>query len=287
VTDGGENLLWSERRGGSLPLTHQGFATLLVAAFEECKAKGLFREVLRLGQGPLGFFRDEDEVADAFFSMKLGDPWPRASMRHAELLTFVDDDQIFDLIELVHREVVSRPPWGENPLARGPAQAWFRERINPILARRDPPMELTAAGHIVERGPDAFHDLVAEPLPVDVPAALRDPFASAVEQFRRRGATEHHKRSALTQLVGVLEPLRRQVREHLSSGDESDLFQIANRFWLRHHRRDQKRDYDADTWLDWMFYVYLATGRALLRVLDREMLEQLVNENYNPDEPPI
>jgi hypothetical protein len=58
--------------------------------------------------------------------------------------------------------------------------------------------------------------------------------------------------------------------------NESALFNIANGFWIRHNNRNQKRVYDEDTWLDWMFYVYVATARALLAVIDRQKLAESV-----------
>ena len=67
-----EQPLWSERRGGTLTLTSEGFATLLVDAFEDLFRQGLFHEVL--GLDPERYFTSSD-TARAFFSMKLGDPW--------------------------------------------------------------------------------------------------------------------------------------------------------------------------------------------------------------------
>ena len=41
-------------------------------------------------------------------------------------------------------------------------------------------------------------------------------------------------------------------------GDEGALFQIANRFAIRHQNADQQSNY-ADAYLDWIFWWYLAT----------------------------
>ena len=88
---------------------------------------------------------------------------------------------------------------------------------------------------------------------------------------RRRGATDQDKRAALKQLVGVVEPLRDDIGTHLLPADENALFQIANRFAIRHTSREQLRDLDGEIWLDWMFSpFYLATARALTAVLSRE-----------------
>lgn len=120
-----------------------------------------------------------------------------------------------------------------------------------------------------------------------MPPPLRDPLDAAIEPYRRRGATEQEKRSALKHLADVLEPLRAQIDEYLLPADERALFQLANRFWLRHNDRQQQRAYDGSVWLDWMFYLYLATARALLAVLRREVLEELVYEDHDPEAPPF
>jgi hypothetical protein len=138
-------------------------------------------------------------------------------------------------------------------------------------------MEMTPTGQIVERGPDELHALLVDPVPEHTPAPLADPLQHAVDQYRRRGATEQDKRSALKQLADVLEPLRKDIAEHILPADEQALFHIANKFYLRHNDRAQKRNYDG-RWLDWTFYVYVATARTLLAGLGEEELRDRVYE---------
>ena len=56
------------------------------------------------------------------------------------------------------------------------------------------------------------------------------------------------------------------MRPRSISKDEDAIFQIANRFAIRHNNRQQIRGYDDEIWLPWMFYVYIATIRAILKV---------------------
>jgi len=85
-------------------------------------------------------------------------------------------------------------------------------------------------------------------------------------------------------LVDVLEFHRAEVKKHLSK-DESDLFNVANNFALRHHRQGQKDDYD-DAWLGWLFYLYLATVHLVLaRVHGVTSLAQPEVEVPKPDVP--
>ena len=53
----------------------------------------------------------------------------------------------------------------------------------------------------------------------------------------------------------------------LTAKDEADLFQLANNFGIRHHNADQKTLYDPAIWCSWMFYYYLATIHASVRLL--------------------
>ena len=52
------------------------------------------------------------------------------------------------------------------------------------------------------------------------------------------------------------------------SGDEGALFEIANRYSIRHQRADQRPDYD-DAYLDWIFWWYLATVDLVKQLLAR------------------
>jgi hypothetical protein len=148
--------------------------------------------------------------------------------------------------------------------------------INPDLALYEPPMEMLENGEIVEKAPDEFRELLDGPVAEDIPSPIRDPLRGAIAQYRRRDASQHDKRSALKHLADVLEPLKGEIDEHLLPADERALFQLANKFWIRHNDRLQQRTYDGDVWLDWMFYVYVATGRALLAVVDRQRLSEQV-----------
>ncbi|MCX5545193.1 hypothetical protein M3A49_38100 [Paraburkholderia sp. CNPSo 3076] len=67
----------------------------------------------------------------------------------------------------------------------------------------------------------------------------------------------------------MLEFIRNEAKAVLTSQDEADLFQLANNFGIRHHRKDQKTDYDSSIWLSWMFYYYLATIHACFRLIEK------------------
>ncbi|HEY2673084.1 MAG TPA: hypothetical protein VGJ07_22340, partial [Rugosimonospora sp.] len=91
-----------------------------------------------------------------------------------------------------------------------------------------------------------------------------------IHKFRRRGATPTDRRDAVRDLADVLEHMRPQVKVHLLPKDEGALFEIANRFWIRHNKPDQLSDYDRELWWAWLFYVYLASIALVVRLEERQ-----------------
>jgi hypothetical protein len=264
--------LYSDRTGQGRSLSTADFMTLMWEGIVGMRRGGFFDAAL----GAVNTFpADPGYLTEADFIRVLKVAGTRQHVEgpysNPPRMASRDVPLLFDLIEFLYAEATPEEK-----------QAEFRERLSPDLGLFVSPMEMSAGGLIVERGPDELHALVAEPVP-DVPLPLADPLRHAIEQYRRRGASSQDKRTAIKQLADVLEPLRRDVKEHLSSKDESDLFQIVNRFSIRHNMPDQKRDYDGDVWLDWMFYVYVATARALIAVIGREQLHERVTGELPKD----
>lgn len=272
--------LYSQRAGRPRRFTQDDFAALIWRSIRKLRQQGYFDEAV------LGYERpDGARVAprlsqdDFLRALKKSDIYPDLQRSReygwAPTSCVTDRDVLFDTIEYLHAEAVSRPT--ANGFSREEGRQALRESLNPDLALAEPPMELTPAGRVVDRAPDELKPLLEEPVPEEVPSALRDPLRAAIDQYRRRDATLQDKRSALKHLADVLEPLRDEIDEFLLPKDESALFQIANGFHIRHNSRTQARNYDTDVWLDWMFYVYVATARSLIAVLDRQTLAERVH----------
>jgi hypothetical protein len=195
---------------------------------------------------------------------------------------------LFDVIEALHA-AVARPRRRQESTngstfsdhARGPGQDLYRWRINEVLARHGERWRLAGdgpeRGRLVEITGDPRDDLVdrlvapaataqstdADPESLDVDRAS---VVHAVELFRARDATRETKRSAVVALARVLESRRDLLKAELLGRDEAALFQIANEFDIRHHRRGQHDDYTEDV-LDWIFWWYLATVELTNRLL--------------------
>lgn len=197
------------------------------------------------------------------------EPWPPQ-------LLFSTDDHLFTTIEAAYH-FVARPrrarwhqrgqEWDYSDFDTSAGQAVYRWRVNVLLERYGTSLRLDPIGVLVETTNDPRDELIQE-LAQAPTAPNRDSLRHAIGLFRHRGATREDKRSAVVSLVGILEEHRGLLDQNLLSKDEGALFEIANRFAIRHQRADQRPDYD-DAYLEWLFWWYLATVDLVNRLLKR------------------
>lgn len=88
----------------------------------------------------------------------------------------------------------------------------------------------------------------------------------AIALFRGRDVTAESRRSAIVTLAGILEERRTLIKEDIGRPDEGALFEIANRYDLRHRNANQRSNYD-EAFLDWIFWWYLATVELTNRLI--------------------
>lgn len=191
------------------------------------------------------------------------------------------DETFFGLIEAFH-DIVARPRfrtwhdysgcgWHYSEFALEPARQLYRWRVNRLLARSPVTLRLAGRGEDAGRlvaATDAARGALVTRLLMSEPTKL-DRVQHAVALFRRRGATVEDRRSACIALAGLLEERRDVVRANLGRKDESALFEVANNFAIRHQNAAQKSDYD-ESFLDWIFWWYLATVELTNRVIERD-----------------
>jgi hypothetical protein len=194
---------------------------------------------------------DPDERPDAsgVIERRLGIPdlWPQSPQAW-------DEDTFYGLIEVFH-DLVSRPRrrsfhsysscgWHHSEFHNGPARLLYRWKVNKLLREATIEYELAAEGEDLGRliavTDDARSELVHNALqdsPSDITAGVRH----AIALFRGRDASVESKRSAIFNLGRILEERRTLIKDQLGKS-EGALFDIANRFDLRHRRADQLRD---------------------------------------------
>jgi hypothetical protein len=196
-----------------------------------------------------------------------------------------DIDDLCDITEFIF-DHVSRPMSRERhryqscgmhyaDFRRGIAQKLYRWRVNVILSESIFDLTLNKHGRFEEVASDDLEPLVVGVhSDTDSGGSQHNELTHAVDQFRRRNASETEKRQAIVTLAGILEERRDLLKVELFKKDEGSLFDIANNFNLRHRDGKQKPNYDADLYFQWIFYWYVSTIRLTDKILERQAKDQ-------------
>lgn len=191
------------------------------------------------------------------------------------------EDDLFDVIEFLYDWVSVPVPqdsdyhswnqcgWHYSEFDKQSGREKLRQEINDILRDYGSGFELSPEGEILELPEQGLDHLIEADLPEYDPKNIESRVLAAIRKFRSRRSSIEDRRDAIRDLADVLEFLRPQLKEVLTRKDESDLFNIANSFGIRHHNEQQKTDYDQAIWYSWMFYYYLATIHASLRLISK------------------
>ena len=189
------------------------------------------------------------------------------------------EDDLFDVIEFLH-DYCSKGMEGYyhqyfdcgyhyEVFDNKEGQQYFREQLNPILKDYSNGFELSTKGEILQLAFSGLSYLFEADVPTTDTQNIVNKINNATLKFRRYKSTKDDRQNSIRELVDVLEYLRPKAKKFLNSKDESDLFNIANNFGIRHHNQQQKNKYDSAIWHSWMFYYYLATIHALLRIIKK------------------
>ena len=148
----------------------------------------------------------------------------------------------------------------------------LRWRVNEVLDDSELGVRLADAGEDVGRIVRTIGESTALVIETALEHQLPDDaelVAHAIATFRGRQRTPATLRNAIVDLAGVLEHHRHSIKSHLNRKDEAALFEIANKFDLRHRDANQRGDYDP-AFSEWLFQWYLATVTLLARLAERE-----------------
>lgn len=251
---------------------------LFLAVYCDFERKGYFQEAFGYQCVDAGDVPGTIGVdIEAYFLLKL---------RKDNLWTIKDryqqytEDDLFDVIEFLH-DYISKPidgryhsygdcGWHYETFDQHAGQPEYRNEINQLLKDYGDGYELSLAGEILTLATPGTELIFKAELPEYSKESIEDRVKEAINKFRRSRSSLEDKRDAIRTLVDCLEFLRPRVKEVLPRSDESDLFNIANNFGIRHHNEKQKTDYDQSVWLNWMFYYYLSTIHAVTRLLTKK-----------------
>jgi hypothetical protein len=193
-----------------------------------------------------------------------------------------DDSTFYGLIEVYH-DLVGRPRerefhpfamcgWHYSHFSVTAGREVYRWKVNELLQDAGINYRLADSGEDQGRLAAGFDDGRSALLAHALSHAQPDTFTRvhhAIALFRRRGATAEDKRSALITLAGILEERRLLIKTELGNADEGALFQIANRFAIRHQSTQQLSEYDP-AFLDWIFWWYVGTVELTSRIITRQ-----------------
>ena len=169
---------------------------------------------------------------------------------------------LFDLIEFLSEYVSESRGTGRYSrrlssftLTESGRNAWSNS-VNEYLALLDPPFHLTPSLEIeASSSSKGLRQLVnnhASPS-----SNAQEKVDHACRLFLKHDATVHDKRSALVDLIGVLEPLRSEMKARIGKRESDKLFDIANSHGIRHQGQIQK-ELD-ENYMQWYFYSTLST----------------------------
>lgn len=266
-------------RNGMRPLeggfSLNDFKRFFRAAFDKMWEDGLFQEWFGyscVDAGDVDGKAGTDIDLFVFRKLRVTGLWPIW-----EKLNGYSEENLFDMIEFLHDHAskgidgnyhkYNQCGWHYNKFDSRAGRDIFRREMNEILADYGRGFELSRDGEILTLAEDEFAPMLSAEIPHTDSLNVRDRVEAAKLKYRRRSLSE--RRDAIRDLADVLEFLRTEAKSVLNSKDEADLFQLANNFGIRHHRKDQKTDYDSSIWLSWMFYYYLATIHACLRLIEK------------------
>lgn len=196
------------------------------------------------------------------------------------------EEDLFDIIEFLF-DFVSKPiegsgwyhgysdcGWHDQKFDKNIGQEEYRTEINQLLKDYSTGFELSTDGIIQILAKEGLQDLLNLEAPKYDQDNVDQKIEMAVKKFRNRHASIDEKKDAIRDLADVLEFLRLKMKDLIENGDlvskdESDLFELANNFGLRHHDGKQKLSYDKEIWYPWMFYYYLSTLHAVIALINK------------------
>jgi hypothetical protein len=266
------------KHDGEIKLDLEAIKKLFLAAYRSFNQREYFQQAFGyhcVDAGAVVGTAGQDIEGAMLLALRKSHLWPIE-----DRLSEYTEEDLFDVVEFLH-DNISKPLEGYfhsyygcgmhySTFSQPEGQDEFRAAVNPILACFDTGFVLSTEGEILHVAEPGFTPLLEAELPSTDETNVEARVKAAVKRFRRQRSSLEDRRHALRDLADVLEYLRPQVRSVLTSKDESDLFNIANNFGVRHHNESQKTNYDAPIWFSWMFYYYLSTIHTVLRLIQRD-----------------
>jgi hypothetical protein len=273
--------LWSERAGRgprARPLTLDQLKRLAFSDVNDLWGRGYFQQAFGYECVDAGDVAGElsDPAAHFFRMTGRDDLWPYDYYGHE-----YDLDMLIELVEVLH-DLASKPlkgynhafsdcGWHYETFDQEAGKEDFRVVLNETLTLAEPSLRLQENGEVVLLHSEELERLLDAQVPA---SASPDLVVKKVDEARRLFRSRHSdlgdRRRAVRELADVLEAIRPEVKAELPKGDERDLFNIANNFAIRHNDPEQKREYEDELWVGYLFQLFLSNIHLVLRLTERQ-----------------
>ncbi len=256
------------------------FRKLFLLAYNRLKSEFYFREATGyecVDDGEITGIWGDDVATFIYSKTCLLNVWPIENN-----IKEYDEATLLTLIEFFY-DYVSKPQsrrhhewnncgWHTWNYDKEKGKERYKDEMNKILKDYNNGYKLSDDGEILEIPPTGLEPLIEDAVETNDPKNIDSKIQYAKSKFSRYSSSIEDKRDAIRNLADVLEYLRECLKKdgiYLLKSDDSDLFNIINNFDIRHHKQNQKSDYDKEVWYDWMFYTYLASINALLKLNEK------------------
>jgi len=251
---------------------------LFKAIYQRLEKEGYFQEYFGYNcvdrdfvSGKLG----EDIASALLLSLKKDNLWPINSF-----LDQYSEDDLFDIMEFL-LDHISKPKLNDRDyhsyyecgyhytkFDKSAGQKEFIEKINELLPDYSTGFELSSDGFILTKESYGLNDIFDAN--IRATDEIKDKIAFAIKKYRQSRTDMNERKTAIRELADLCEQLRGDIKQLLNQKDENDLFNIANKFAIRHSNENQQPNYDKNIWYAWMFYFYLSTIYAVLAIKERK-----------------
>jgi hypothetical protein len=266
------------QRIGNQPISDiRNLRSLILAIYQDFKTKGYFQKYFGYWCVDQDYVSGEaGENLDNFFLLKL-----RKTKLYPieEYMYQYEEDDIFDVIELLYDCCAKPIPQDSDYHSysacgyhysffnEGAGKNEFRSELNSILIDYKDGFELSEEGEILLSTESEFKTLLEADS--SITGNDQQKYEKAILKYRASRLDLQERLIAVRELADILENIRPKLKEILNNKDESDLFELANRFGIRHHNQNQQTQYDKKIWCSWMFYFYVATIQASFRLMEK------------------
>lgn len=217
-----------------------------------------------------------DIGAAIFFKTGLRDAWTIY-----EKLDTYTDFELFTMIEFLF-DNVSEPTdkyyhsWNQcgyhaTKFDKLNGQKIFVSEVNSLLEGYEVDLILNDEGEVRTRTTSELEHLINEDIETDDVNDVDKRIKYSISTFLHFNSDLEQKKDAVRTLGDVLEYYKKQ-EIILDQKDDSALFQIINKFDIRHHNKEQQGAYNKEVWYEWMFYTFLSSIRLLQKLHNKQIV---------------